>query len=202
MSDQPVPSLSGIESDIWQLLTEGSKNPKSAFYSGTLGTKTIDSISLRTVVVREVLPTEKSIICYSDKRAGKVEEIERYTQVSWLFWDDETKIQLRLSGTASAHLNDSLAAQHWLKTSASNRRSYMAMQAPGTLLDHPASGLPQGLDRRAPTQEESEQGRNNFAVIVSSIHSIDWLHLASEGHRRARFVFDEGKLSKASWIIP
>lgn len=202
MPEQATLSLPEIEADIWYLLTAGSKDPKNAFYTGTLATLSASSISQRTVVLREVLPAEKSIVCYSDKRAAKIKEIEANRYVNWLFWNSEKKIQLRLSGKASVHINDELAARHWLKTTPSNRRSYMALEAPGTFQPLPTSGLPPGLDTRQPTRDQSEQGKINFAVIITAVHSIDWLFLGSEGHRRAKFVFKEDTLSEASWVIP
>ncbi|QHT67756.1 hypothetical protein GXP67_14495 [Rhodocytophaga rosea] len=195
-------SFPAIEEDIWRFLTAGSKHPKEAFYTGTLGTQSASGIELRMVVLREVNVDEKKTICYSDKRAGKVAEIQKNPLVSWLFWDSEKRIQLRLSGTATVEINNQFTDTHWANTTPSNRRSYMAIPAPGSFLDHPASGLPSELDTREPTLEESERGKMNFAVIVSTIHQIDWLHLGSKGHHRAIFNYENGVLAKFSWIVP
>jgi pyridoxine/pyridoxamine 5'-phosphate oxidase len=195
-------SLEHLQQQAWAILQTDSQKPGDVFYTGTLGTQSGSGVSLRTVVVREVNPLEKTIICYSDKRASKIQEIEINPSVSFLFWDSERKIQLRLSGTATIHTTSELTNQHWAQTSPSNRRSYLAIPAPGSSQSEPTSGLPDGLDTREPTQDESEQGRSNFAVIVSRIQQLDWLHLAKSGHRRAIFQYEAGELVDASWIIP
>jgi hypothetical protein len=64
-------SLPDIETDIWNLLTAGSKNPKEAFYTGTRGTQSPRGVKLRTVVIREVNAQENKSFAI-DKRAGKV----------------------------------------------------------------------------------------------------------------------------------
>jgi pyridoxamine 5'-phosphate oxidase len=202
MTDPHTLSLPSIETDIWNLLTAGSKNPKEAFYTGTLGTQSASGVELRTVVVREVNTAEKQIFCYSDKRASKIADIQANPFVSWLFWDAGKRIQLRLSGTAAVHISDASTEKHWQQTTPSNRRSYMAISSPGSLLDHPGSGLPAELDTREPTLEESEQGKANFAVIISAIHQIDWLHLGNKGHRRAIFSYNTGTLIRSFWMVP
>jgi pyridoxamine 5'-phosphate oxidase len=202
MTDAHTFSLASIETEIWHLLHAGSQNPKEAFYTGTLGTQSVSGVELRTVVVREVNTAGKQIFCYSDKRAGKVAEIQANPSVSWLFWDAGKRIQLRLSGTAIVHISDAFTEKHWQQTTPSNRRSYMAISSPGSLLNHPGSGLPADLDTREPTLEESEQGKANFAVIISAIHQIDWLHLGNKGYRRAIFNYENGALTKSFWIVP
>ncbi len=195
-------SLKEVQQQAWILLENGSQKPGDAFYTGTLGTQSGDGAGLRTVVLREANALQKTLCCYSDKRASKIQDIQNNPMVSFLFWDSERKIQLRLSGKAAVHTTDELSDRHWQQTSPSNRRSYLAIPAPGSLQPEPTSGLPEGLDTRQPTQEESETGRANFAVITIQIQQLDWLHLDKGGHRRAMFQYEVGKLTEASWIIP
>jgi hypothetical protein len=199
---QIISPLNEIQESAWTLLVQGSQTPGDAFYTGTLGTQAGDSVSLRTVVLREADAVQKSLICYSDKRAAKIQELNTNPQVSFMFWDSERKIQLRLSGTAKVHLTDTLAEEHWQQASLSNRRSYLAIPAPGSPQPGPTSGLPAGLDTREPSKEETESGRANFAVISIQVQHLDWLHLAKGGHRRAMFSYEEGKMAEASWVIP
>jgi 3-hydroxyisobutyrate dehydrogenase len=201
-SNQNHTSLSEIEQQAWALLAQGSQTPGDAFYTGTLGTLSDNGVSLRTVVLRGANPLQKIVVCYSDKRATKVEEIKANPNVSFHFWDSERKIQLRLSARATIHTSDALADQHWQGASLSNRRSYLAIPAPGSEQPQPTSGLPDGLDTREPTQQESKKGRINFALIAIVVHHLDYLHLAKGGHRRAIFKYDGGKLAEASWIVP
>ena len=47
--------------------------------------------------------------------------------------------------------------------------------------------------------KQSEKGYENFTVIQCKIKSIEWLFLAANGHRRARFELDN---NKAYWLVP
>jgi 3-hydroxyisobutyrate dehydrogenase len=50
-----------------------------------------------------------------------------------------------------------------------------------------------------PSLEQSEIGYKNFCVVESKIKSFEWLYLASQGHRRAKFILDE---NKSTWLVP
>jgi hypothetical protein len=108
----PSLTLPGVESQAWTLLVDGSRNPKDAFYTGTLGTLGSLGPNLRTVVLRQADPQQRTTVCYSDVRAGKVAELLENPAISWLFWDDGRKVQLRLTGRATVHTNDALADGH------------------------------------------------------------------------------------------
>ncbi len=198
----PTLTLPGVESQAWTLLADGSRNPKDAFYTGTLGTLGNAGPSLRTVVLRGADPQQRITVCYSDVRAGKVAELLENPAVSWLFWDDGRKVQLRLNGRATVHTGDALADEHWQGTSPSNRRSYLAGPAPGTAQPFPTSGLPEGLDARQPNEEESAAGRPHFAVIVTQVERLEWLWLARSGHRRAAFRYAGTERVVATWLVP
>jgi hypothetical protein len=198
----PTLTLPDVERQAWTLLVDGSRNPKDAFYTGTLGTLSTSGPSLRTVVLRQADPQQRSTVCYSDVRAGKVAEIRGNSAVSWLFWDDARKVQLRLTGRATVHTDDALADGHWQSTSPSNRRSYLAGPAPGSVQPFPTSGLPEGLDTREPTEEESAAGRPYFAVIITQVERLEWLWLTRGGHRRAVFRYAGTEISEAAWLVP
>lgn len=198
----PPLTLTSVESQAWTLLVDGSQNPKDAFYKGALSTVGKGGPGLRTVVLRQADRQQRTALCYSDVRATKVAEILENPAASWLFWDDERKVQLRLNGQATVHTDDALSDGHWQGTSLSNRRSYLAGPAPGTVQSFPTSGLPAGLDAREPTEEESEAGRPRFAVIVMQVERLEWLWLARGGHRRAGFAYAGTELTEAAWLVP
>ena len=50
----------------------------------------------------------------------------------------------------------------------------------------------------------AKEGRNaidNFAVVVAKIHTLQWLYLSADGHRRARFDFRAGQ-EMQTWLAP
>ena len=65
----------------------------------------------------------------------------------------------------------------------------------------PEDGLPHHLKGINPTKKESESGYENFVVVENKILHIDWLHLASQGHRRLSINFTSG-MPSFQWIIP
>lgn len=198
----PTLFLPDVERQAWTLLVDGSRNPRDAFYTGTLGTISPGGPSLRTVVLRGADPQLRTTVCYSDGRAAKVAELRVNPAVCWQFWDDGRKVQLRLTGQATVHTGDALADGHWQATSPSNRRSYLSGPAPGTAQPFPTSGLPEGLDTRQPTEAESAVGRPRFAVIVTQVERLEWLWLARGGHRRAAFRYAGTELVEATWLVP
>jgi hypothetical protein len=157
---------------------------------------------MRKVILREVNPPERLLICHTDRRSPKFRQIQANPRVSWLFYHAQEQVQVRLTGQARLHTDDPLAAQQWAAKKMKSRQLYCTLESPGTRADAPTSGLPDFLGDRPPTSEESESlGRNNFAVLVCKIDSMDWLRTSSQGHRRAQFEWSEEKLA-ATWVIP
>ena len=52
-----------------------------------------------------------------------------------------------------------------------------------------------------PLIKDTEIGFNNFCVIDSKINEMEWLYLASQGHRRALIKMDDNKYS-TEWLTP
>jgi hypothetical protein len=151
--------------------------------------------------LRQLIWPERILICHTDARAGKVQEISNFAKVSWLFYHPKKNVQLRISGPATLHADDQFADRQWANTKITSRLNYCASDPPGTAIEKPSSGLPDFLRHKVPTLLESERGRKNFMVIAGRMDSMDWLILKVLGNRRARFDWDENGL-KAEWLIP
>jgi 3-hydroxyisobutyrate dehydrogenase len=82
-----------------------------------------------------------------------------------------------------------------------SRQCYLGNKAPGSDVFVPTSGLSTDIDNLKYTMEESEIGYKNFCVIETFIKSIEWLYLASRGHRRSYFSLKNNSLEK-KWLIP
>jgi len=156
---------------------------------------------LRTVIFRQLILPDRILVCHTDARAAKVQEINNVSKVSWLFYHPKKNVQLRISGQAELHTDDSFSDGQWAAARITSRLNYCATQAPGTLVDKPSSGLPDFLLNKVPTLLESEKGRRNFMAISCRIDSIDWLRLSVTGNRRARFEWEKDEL-KAVWLVP
>ena len=145
--------------------------------------------------------TERSLICHTDARAGKVQEIEVDNRVSWLFYHPKKKIQLRITGRAELHANDQFADDQWKAASLTNRLNYSTTAAPGTEIAKASSGLPELLLNKLPTLLESETARKYFMSISCRFNCIDWLMLSALGNRRAKFTWTDDHL-ESTWIVP
>ncbi len=183
------------------MLEQGVSQSDDSFHYPVLGTTAEEGCRLRAVILRQVNVSERILVCHTDARSAKVQEIIKCSQVSWLFYHPKKKIQLRVSGQATLHAHDPYADRQWADTGITSRLNYCSSQPPGTPLDKPVSGLPDFLMNKIPTLLESETGRKNFMVIAVRIDSIDWLMLKVTGNRRARFKWDKNKLS-ANWLVP
>ena len=82
-----------------------------------------------------------------------------------------------------------------------SRKCYLATTAPGTKSDNPTSGIPEQYNGKTVPIDETELGYEHFAIIESTIHSFEWLYLASKGHRRAKIELTDGD-PKTYWLTP
>jgi 3-hydroxyisobutyrate dehydrogenase len=182
-------SLKSIFVQIWIDLGHGAIRARHPFHTPALATQGESGPDVRTVVLRAADMSKRSLICHTDLRSLKVQELRSNPAVSWLFYDRERKTQLRLKGNVNVHHDDELARKRWSKSSASSRQCYHAPRAPGSVTGSPAQETP------------LEAGFENFAVIECRVESIDWLYLQCEGHMRARFEWLDNQWD-SHWIAP
>lgn len=166
-----------------------------------LGTVSVSGCNLRTVVLRQVVEAERLLVCNTDRRSPKVQEIEAQPRVSWLFYHPEERVQLRVAGQAHLQQDEALLDQQWTGLSLANRRDYAVINPPGSPLAGPGTGLPETLAGKTPSPAESETGRQNFAIVVCQADWLDWLLLGDEAHFRAQFSWQQDGLS-ATWVTP
>jgi 3-hydroxyisobutyrate dehydrogenase len=194
-------TLDGVLDEVWKMLNRGVTHFNDPFHWPVLGTTGKEGSSLRTVILRKLLFPDRILVCHTDSRATKAQEIYDSNKVSWLFYHPKKKVQVRITGQATLHTDDQIADDHWAATRITSRLNYCTLQPPGTPVDQPSAGLPDFLLNKIPTLLESEKGRKNFMAIACRIESIDWLILRILGNRRARFEWYENRL-RATWMIP
>ena len=177
--------------EAFRLLGRGVADRRCAFHTPVLGTVGLDGApALRTVVLRGFAAATRGLRVHTDRRSGKIGEIARNPCVSLLFYDPGSRIQLRVGGAASVHFDDEAADAAWAASQRQSRFCYAITVAPGTRVEAP---LP------APASDSG--GRPNFAVVNVAFDRLEWLWLASEGHRRALFTW-QGDACAASWLCP
>jgi 3-hydroxyisobutyrate dehydrogenase len=192
-------SLTDLEIDTWKRLVNGAVKSRDPLHTPSVATHSGNDVSLRTVVLRKVIPETKELRFHTDTRSKKWQELTLNPSISALFYDAADRIQIRVKGRAELQLNNEITTAAWQKTSLSSRRCYLTNFDPSSFTDHPTSGLPEHIEQENFSLEESEMGYQNFGIVSIKVQNIDWLWLHHAGHRRAYFDYISGSFS---WMIP
>lgn len=192
-------NLTELEKDCWNRLVNGAIRGRDAFHTPCVGSVSNGEVSMRTMVLRKALPTERVLRFHTDIRSGKWAELAFNQSISALFYDASARIQLRVKGKAKLHFDDDITSEAWQKTALSSRRCYLTPYPPSSFSDIPTSGLSENIEQEKFTLEESEVGQEHFGIVAIQVESIDWLWLNHAGHRRAFFNYISGAYH---WMVP
>ena len=199
--EKPV-SHGEILKKIWKNLDLGTLERDHPFHTPVFSTVANGCVpNLRVVVLRRFWRKPPCLGFHTHTGSPKIKELENNSNVYWLFYHITERMQVRVKGKATIHTNDDLAEEQWLATEFFSRRCYVG-DAPTQTSKKPTSGLPEDLLDRAPTREESEAGRANFAVVTSTVEQIDCLEMNVRGHRRSLFVWNETGELETKWLTP
>ena len=188
-----------IKKKIWSMLKNAVKDRSSPFRIPVFSCGNNDNVESRIVVLRKSDENNNMVQFHSDIRSDKIDILKKNPKASFLFYDKELKIQVRLKVEAIINHNNDVTKQSWEKTQHISRKCYLVDNGPGSISNEPTSGLKPELDNFDYTKEQSEEGYKNFTVVQCKINSIEWLYLAAKGHRRARFDL---KNNKDNWLVP
>ena len=178
-------ALTETRDDLFRRLARGVADRRSAFRTPAL----VTAGGARTVVLRAWDAPTRTAVIHSDLRAQKMMDIQADPRVSLHVWDPGAQLQLRAWGLAQ--LADAAAADRaWDALHPGSRASYRAAAVPGTPIADPADVALQ----------DEEAARQNFAVIAIALDVMEVLHLARDGHRRARFELTGDE--NATWLVP
>ncbi len=138
---------------------------------------------------------------HTDARSGKVEQLGTQPRVAWLFYDPESKLQVRTEGSARVIREAQGATLAWQGLSELSKRTYCGPQAPGSMAEAPTSGLPVELESRTPTESEWAEAACRFAVVECRTEVLEILQLSFSGHTRARFRLGPAGW-EGEWLVP
>ena len=192
-------NLSTLEQDCWERLITGAVKSRTPFHTPSIATIHQGDVSLRTVVLRKTLPTERELRFHTDIRSPKWQELSQNPSISALFYDGIERIQIRVKGKAFLHHTNEITAEAWQKTSLSSRKCYLTVFSPSSFTEESSSGLSEDIENENFTLAESESGYSNFGIVSIHVQSIDWLWLNHAGHRRAFFDYEKGSFQ---WMVP
>ncbi|MBM3603013.1 MAG: pyridoxamine 5'-phosphate oxidase [Alphaproteobacteria bacterium] len=203
--DATPQSLGEVETLIWSMLKLGVADRRNLFHTPSFVTLGVGDYAglpqARSVVLRGVDRSARQLRFHTDYRTAKVAELAANPNSAFLFYDPDSRMQLRVHGHARVHYQDDVAKAAWDATRLFSRRCYLATLPSGSPSDRPVSGLPDGWERRNPNEVESLAGWPNFCAVVAEIVEMDWLLLEASGQRRARFRWN-GTAWQASWLAP
>ncbi|MBJ7489474.1 MAG: pyridoxamine 5'-phosphate oxidase family protein [Candidatus Fonsibacter sp.] len=188
-----------ILDEIWSLLQRGVADRNEDFRLPVVIVSSTDSAEGRIVVLRGAFKDKNILRFHTDFRSSKIKSLKENKKIYFVFYNKKRKIQVRAEGVAIVHKDNEITKEAWTKTQMMSRKCYLSPQAPGDFINDSASDLSKDMGNEIPTYEQSEIGYKNFCVIESKIKSFEWLYLASQGHRRAKFMLDE---NKSTWLVP
>ena len=191
--------LKEIKKKIWLMLDDAVTNRSSQFRIPVFICGDQKDFDGRIVVLRKSDQSNNLLQFHSDIRSDKIAKLKNNKNASMLFYDKEEKIQVRLKVECTINYSNEITKESWSKTGHISRKCYLVDNGPGTESSTPTSGLKPELDNFEFTMEQSEEGYKNFTVIQCKISSIEWLYLAAQGHRRAKFELDN---NKEYWLVP
>lgn len=144
----------------------------------------ITAAELRTVVLREVDPQERSLMFFTDARSPKVRQLAEHPAASLLAWSETLGWQLRLRVQISVATSGLAVSSRWARLKMTPAaHDYLSPLPPGSPVAHPVP----------------ERGtRDHFAVACATVLQIDWLELHADGQRRA--LFDA--TGQGQWLAP
>ena len=187
--DLATASLDELETAVFDLLARGVADVKSPFNWFTLATVSPHGIpEARTVVLRGVDRPARTIELHSDTRTGKVAALRDNPKAALHFLDPKKRLQVRARATAGIHIADDTATPVFNALSDRKKADYGQSQPPQTPIRDPEETTTLDLITA-----------NTFALITCRIEHLDILHLAREGHRRARIDYSEGT---RTWCVP
>ena len=188
-----------ILDEIWSLLQRGVADRNEDFRLPVVIVNSTDSAEGRVVVLRGAFKDKNILRFHTDFRSSKIKSLNENKKIYFVFYNKKRKIQVRAEGVAIVHKDNEITKEAWAKTQMMSRKCYLSPQAPGDFINDSASDLSKDMGNEIPTYEQSEMGYKNFCVIESKIKSFEWLYLASQGHRRAKFMLNE---NKSTWLVP
>lgn len=188
----------------WDLIASGAKKRTSAAHTPSVATIGSDgSPQLRILVLRDADRSVRRLRFHTDRRSVKVGEVGHNIVASVLIYDPQEKIQIRLSGVASIATDGETVENAWRQSTTFARRCYMTESSPGEFSETPTSGLPDWIEGKQPCEEDLTDARANFALLWFEAHSLEWLYLANNGHRRAKWGWNDATaLWTGNWLVP
>lgn len=192
-------TLDDIRTDCLNRLIRAPRDRKSPMHTPVVVTGDVDA---RVMVLRAFDAQGWRLRLHTDARAPKAKVITADPRVALLLYDKGAKIQIRARGTGEIVTAGPEVDAAWAASTNFARRCYLG-DGPGAASDTPTSGLPPEFEGVEPDDIQILPARENFALLMITLISLDWLYLAHTGHVRAQFTrADAASPWEGRWVAP
>ena len=185
----------------WDLLTNAAVERKGSYQRPTIATVDNQGIARqRVVVLRHVDQNQRLLTFYTDARSVKVKELEEQPYLSWIFWDENTNVQIRMTGKALLQSGSNQCKTLWEQLPLIAKANYASTQIPGMPQPTDSASLPEGWNTTG-NKAIINKAFENFMVVTAQVENIDLLHIHREGHQRAVFNYSDLNWT-GQWVTP
>lgn len=186
--------LALLEYVIWSLLERASADKRHAMH--LCAVCTVDNSGVpdsRMVVLRAVSVAAKTLSFHTDIRSGKINSLKKLPQLSLLFWDKSSSVQLRVKCRAVIHHKDETALKKLSGLSEQETDLYTYKTPPGSLLD--------GFEGDTDFTRDPGLLIEHFCWIECKALSVEFLHLGrGAAHTRALFEYENDLLITSNFL--
>lgn len=178
------------------LLKDAVKNRESLFHTPIISTFADQNISSRVMVLRDHNASQRTIRFHSDFRSDKIQELIDNPKTSIIGYDPALKTQIRLIGRSTINHQNKKSLKAWNESQAISKKCY---------------SVKDGSSQKAKKPEiydfhikdiKLEDGYANFCTIEIAYHTLEFLYLQRQGHRRCKFVWDAKGNLRSTWLVP
>lgn len=175
-----------------KILTFAVSNSRTLFHTLVVSSWNGKKILSRVMVLREFNLDGRKMRFHTDYRAPKIKNFSNNSITTVLGYDPELKIQIKLQGNIKVHYDDEITKLAWTESTSRSKKCYSVKGGSSKVINDPVD-----FDIK---EFKVEEGYKNFAVLLFSFNSLEFLYLKSSGHRRAIHVWD--RKIKSNWLIP
>lgn len=154
----------------------------------------------RTVVLRKFDEQNRSICFHTDIRSPKVQALIKQPAISLLFYNVETKLQLRFSAQAHVHHQDAICTAQWEKTQPHSKVCYLTPHGSGEEVSKAEECGLAAVEHPVDNHEKDIFAFHNLAVIECVYSRLDMVQLNRTGHERMVLQWGDETEPQAKWI--
>ena len=188
-------SLADIEAAVWRELAQALRDKQHGWRVAVLATVNGQGADARSVVLRDLDATSRTLLMYTDARSPKAAQLATHPNGTLVLWSAALGWQLRLRVALSLETSGLRVSSRWARLKLTPAaQDYLSPLPPGTAVGSDGGS---GEGKRVGDITPERQSREHFAVLAAQVQSVDWLELHPDGHRRALF-----SATSAVWLTP